>query len=82
MSLTEQLATTREGSAKRLPPEVQAIMHAATESLRGSGMLDRVIKPGVVAPDFAIEDQSGDTVALGDLRARGPVVISIFRGFW
>jgi hypothetical protein len=82
MSLEEKLATMREASAKRLKPELQAIMHSATERLRGSGILDRVIKPGAKAPDFVLNDQSGQSVALAALLASGPVVLSVFRGFW
>ena len=82
MTLEAKLAATREASAKRIPPELQAIMHAATERLRNSGILDRVIKPGAKAPAFTLNDQNGNAVALTSLLATGPVVISVFRGFW
>ena len=72
----------REASAKRLRPELRAIMHDATERLRGSGILDRVIKPGAKAPDFILNDQTGKAVALSALLASGAVVLSVFRGFW
>ena len=57
-------------------------MHSATERLRGSGILDRVIKPNVEAPDFALNDQNGHMVVLSALLTAGPVVVGIFRGFW
>lgn len=82
MSLEDKLAATRAASAKRLPPDVQAIMHSATERLRESGISDRVIKPGAKAPDFTLQDQSGDIIGLSELLTSGPVVMSIFRGFW
>ena len=82
MDLEAKLAATREASAKRMPPERQAIMHAATARLRASGMLDKVIKPGAKAPDFALNDQNGVPVHLAALLAKGPVVVSVFRGFW
>lgn len=82
MTLEARLAATREASAKRIPPELQAIMHDATERLRNSGILNGVVKPGDVAPQFALQDQNGRTVALSALLASGPVVISLFRGFW
>ena len=82
MSLEEKLAAIREGSAKRIPPERLAIMHNATEQLRRSGILDRVIKSGAKAPDFTLNDQNGNAVALSTLLANGPVLMSVFRGFW
>lgn len=82
MSLEEKLAAVRDGAAKRIPPERLAIMLNATEQLRRSGILDRVIKVGAKAPDFALTDQNGNAVALAALLASGPVLMSIFRGFW
>ena len=82
MSLEDKLAAIREATAKRLRPEMAAIMHDATERLRNSGIVGRVIKPGMPAPAFALDDQDGRTVTLAALLATGPVVLSVFRGFW
>jgi hypothetical protein len=82
MSLEERLAAIRDGSAKRIPPDRLAIMHRATEDLRSSGILDSVIKPSAQAPDFTLNDQNGSPVTLSALTARGPVLMSVFRGFW
>ena len=82
MTLETKLAATREASEKRIPPELGTIMHDATERLRASGILDTVIKPGAMAPDFSLQDQNGQLVALSALLAAGPVVVSVFRGFW
>ena len=49
MSLEAKLAAVREASAKRIPPNRLAVMHGATEQLRNSGILCRVIKPGARA---------------------------------
>lgn len=82
MSLEQKLAAVRDGAAKRIPPERLAIMHRVTDDLRSSGAMDRVIKPGAQAPDFTLNDQNGNAVTLSALAARGPVVMSVFRGFW
>ncbi len=82
MTLEAKLAATREASAKRIPPDAQVIMHNATEQLRNSGILDRVIKVGAKAPDFALNDQNNQMVVLSALLSAGPVVVGIFRGFW
>ena len=82
MSLEDKLAAVRDGAAKRIPPDRLAIMHDATKRLRQSGIMDRVIKLGAKAPNFTLNDQNGSPVTLSALTARGPVVMSVFRGFW
>ncbi len=82
MSLEEKLAAVREGASKRIPAERLAVMHNATERLRRSGILQQVIKPGAQAPDFTLADQDRNPVTLSALAASGPVVMSVFRGFW
>lgn len=82
MSLEDKLAAMREGAAKRLPPDVKATMDSATTRLRESGILDGVVKPGAPAPGFTLDDQDGRPVDLAMLVAQGPVVLSVFRGFW
>jgi hypothetical protein len=82
MSLEDRLAAIREMAKTRQPPEVRAVMHRAIEDLRASGIMDRIAKVGSAAPDFALPDAAGQLVSLTDLRARGPVVASFYRGRW
>jgi hypothetical protein len=82
MSLEEKLAATRAGSAARIPPDRQAIMHRATEDLRKSGILDRVVKVGERMPAFELANHDGRRVSSEDLLAGGPLVLSFFRGSW
>jgi len=37
---------------------------------------------GEVAPDFTLEDQSGQKVTLSDARGKSPVVLVFYRGYW
>ena len=82
MSLQQRLDALKEQSKSRIPPEARAIMERAIEELRKSGIAERVPKVGERAPDFSLEDSSGTPVTLAGLRARGPVVLSFFRGRW
>jgi hypothetical protein len=82
MSLAEKLAATRAASAGRIPPERAAIMDRATDDLRRSGMLDRIVAPGARAPAFELANHDGRRVASADLVAGGPLVLSFFRGSW
>lgn len=82
MSLEGKLAAIREMAKTRQPPEVRAVMQKATEDLRASGIMDRVVKVGAPAPDFTLPNVAGQPVSLAALRAGGPVVLSFYRGRW
>jgi hypothetical protein len=82
MPLKEKLDAIREASGKRIPPDKQAIMHRSTTDLRNSGILDRIVKVGQPMPAFAGLAHDGRTISSSDLLARGPLVLSYFRGHW
>lgn len=82
MSLADKLAATRAASAGRIPPDRQAIMHRATDDLRKSGILDRIVAVGSPAPAFELANHDGRRVSSADLVAGGPLVLSFFRGSW
>ena len=82
MSLADKLSATRAASAGRIPPDKAAIMHRATEDLRKLGILDRIVKPGARMPSFDLANHDGARVSSPDLLARGPLVLSFFRGSW
>lgn len=82
MSLADKLAATRAASAGRIPPERQAIMHRATDDLRRSGAMDRIVKVGGTAPSFELANHDGQRVSSAERLARGPMVVSFFRGSW
>jgi hypothetical protein len=82
MTLQEKLDSLREASRTRVPPETRAVMQRSVDDLRASGILDRVARVGQPAPDFALPDAAGRSVSLRELRARGPVVLSFYRGRW
>ena len=82
MTLAERLATIRQGADKRIPPDKRAIMHRATDDLRASDILDRVIKMGDPLPPFALENAFGGEVRSSKLLANGPLVLTVFRGSW
>jgi 2-polyprenyl-6-methoxyphenol hydroxylase-like FAD-dependent oxidoreductase len=82
MSLEAKLAAMREAAAKRIPPDRLAVMHRATEDLRRSGILDRIVKVGAKMPAFALANHDGRRISSDDALARGPMILSFFRGSW
>jgi peroxiredoxin len=52
------------------------------ERVRASGAINGALKNGQSAPDFTLPDAFGNQVSLKALLAKGPVVISFYRGEW
>jgi hypothetical protein len=82
MGLQERLDAMREASKARIPPENRAVMERSIADLRASGIMGRVAQVGQPAPDFTLPNAADAPVRLADLRARGPVVLSFYRGRW
>jgi len=82
MMLQEQLDKLREASKARIPVEARAIMERSVEDLRASGIMNRITKVGQPASDFTLPNAGGRQVSLAELRARGSVVLSFYRGRW
>lgn len=82
MSLQEKLEAQKAKSADHIPAEQRAVMGAATAALRESGILDQVVKPGALLPEFGLPNVREETVASGDLVSRGPLVATFYRGVW
>ena len=82
MTLQERLDAMREASKARIPGEAQVVMQRSLDELRASGIMERVARVGQKAPDFTLPNADGQPVHLADLVARGPVVLSYYRGRW
>jgi peroxiredoxin len=64
------------------PASVIGIMHRATDELIASGAASRALKAGDRAPTFTLRDPDGTPVSSIDLLAKGPLVVSFYRGVW
>jgi len=82
MTLQLRLTAFRARYEAKAPHDALEIMHRATDDLRRSGILERVVQPGHPAPDFMLPDTDGRLVSTRDLRAHGPVVVTFYRGKW
>jgi peroxiredoxin len=65
-----------------VPPAVIEMMHRATAELINSGIATRALKAGDKAPAFTLKDPDGIEVSSADLLAKGPLVVSFYRGVW
>lgn len=81
-NLAMRLEMFHQGLLGRISPAMRETLRRAEELLARSGVVDRVLQPGALAPDFTLPDQHGLTLRLSDLLARGPVVVMFIRGGW
>jgi hypothetical protein len=78
-----RLAAEGDGTKPgRIPPDDLKIMHRVTADQRASGFQARMPKVGQPGPAFTLANQDGVDVSSAALVARGPLVISFFRGRW
>ena len=82
MSLQDKLDDRRKNFESSAPPEKLAIMHRATNDLRLSGIMERVLKTGDRAPNFSLPDENGNLVGSLELLKKGSLVVSFYRGAW
>ncbi|MGJ5096243.1 peroxiredoxin-like family protein [Bradyrhizobium oligotrophicum] len=66
----------------QVPRSVIETMHRATAELIASGAATRALKAGDRAPVFSLKDPDGQLVSSSDLLAKGPLVVSFYRGVW
>ncbi len=82
MTLQEHLDAHKARAQARRTPEELETLERAVGDLRRSGILAGVPKVGEPAPDFILPDTQGQPVDSRELRRRGPLVVSFYRGKW
>jgi peroxiredoxin len=82
MSLAAQLEARKAQFVEMAPPGRIAAMNAAVAEVGASGILDKAINLGDKAPDFILPDALGNPVSLYDELAKGPVILTWYRGSW
>ena len=87
MSLQDRLDAFRTnfeagGPPYNAPAWIHEPMHRATAELIASGAAGRALKVGDKAPAFTLEDPDGAEVSSAALLARGPLVVTFYRGAW
>lgn len=82
MSLGEQLSEIARRSQETIPVKVMEVISKQINDLTESGVLDGAAKNSAIMPDSELLDTQGNTVFLKGLWAKGPLVISFYRGGW
>lgn len=82
-SLQDQLDRITQNTRKLVQADRLAVSEQATADLFATGIEDRILPVGSVAPSFSLQDtRSGKPIQSADLLALGPLVIKFFRGRW
>ena len=82
MSLKADIDNLIAQSSERIPPEIRSLMVADTERLKQLGIENNSLKAGDNAPSFTLPNAKGEQVSSSDLLAKGPLVLSFYRGGW
>jgi peroxiredoxin len=75
-------ALRTEFETKIAPPPVVEVLHRAINELIASGATAKALKAGDTAPEFTLPDADGKPVSSKELLAKGPLVVTFYRGVW
>ena len=81
-ALQDQLDEITANTRHLVQQERLAVGERAVAELFASGIEDRILPVGALAPVFALNDAAGRLVRSADLLALGPLVVKFFRGRW
>lgn len=81
-TLTKKLTAIRAGFEAQAPADKLEVMHRATADLEASGQAGNALGVGAPWPPFELPAQDGRVVKSDDLLAKGPLVVTFFRGHW
>ena len=82
VSLAAQLRQTKVDFLSTVPVNVQEALAAASAPLAQAHLEQYALSVGALAPDFCLPNVDGKSVCLHDILAKGPVVLSFYRGGW
>jgi peroxiredoxin len=75
-------AVKAEFETNMAPKAVVEVLHRATDELIAAGAPGKALKAGAIAPEFTLPDPDGNPVSSKDLLAKGPLVVTFYRGVW
>ena len=81
-ALQDQLDEITANTRHLVQQERLAVGERAVAELFESGIEDRILPVGAIAPSFELNDATGRPIRSDDMLALGPLVIKFFRGRW
>ena len=80
--LQEQLANLKKRYLDNVPPAFLKKTQDAARELAASGIASRVLKVNDTAPAFRLENQDNEVTSSAELLQKGPLAVTVYRGFW
>ena len=81
-TLDSLLNEKRTAFSNTASEEKKQVYAEGLESVKNSGILDKALNIGDKAPDFALNNQKGESVSLYNELKNGPVILTWYRGGW
>lgn len=82
MSLTEQINDLKQQFGQEIPHEILVEVGQFVQGLAQSGIEKTSCQAGDKVPSFILSNVAGQMVSSEALLAKGPMVISFYRGLW
>ena len=82
MTLQEELDARRAEFMKTASADRIETYQRHVDELAASDLVSKAVRQGDAAPGFALPNVRGGTVTLSSLLAKGPVVLTFYRGGW
>ena len=82
MTLTEQLNDLKQQFGQEIPHEILVEVGQFVQGLAQSGIEKTSCQAGNKVPSFVLPNVAGKMVSSEALLAKGPMVISFYRGLW
>jgi hypothetical protein len=82
MGLTEQLNDLKQQLGREIPRETLEEIGQFVQGLVRSGIEKISCQAGDKVPSFILPNVAGQMISAEDILAKGPMVLSFYRGVW
>ena len=80
--LQAQIREFQQKMLPNIPKEILDLFEKTTTDLIKTGIAERALHEGAQAPEFTLPNAHGQQVKFSDLLAKGPAVVTFYRGGW
>ncbi len=81
-ALQAQIREFQQQMLPKIPKAILDTFEQTTADLIKTGIAERALHEGALVPDFTLPNARGQQVRFADLLAKGPAVVTFYRGGW